>query len=60
MAAPDRIKITHQRPMTIPTPRAALKQLLARLDQTTDKDGPLPPLPGYLARREQADAGEAP
>ena len=28
--------------MTIPTPRAALKQLLARLDQTTDKDGPVP------------------
>ena len=28
--------------MTIPTPRAALEQLLARLDQTTDKDGPVP------------------
>ena len=42
MAAPDRITITHQDPMTIPTPRAALEQLLARLDQTTDKDGPVP------------------
>ena len=42
MAAPDRITITHQRPMTIPTPRAALKQLLARLDETTDKGGPVP------------------
>ena len=29
--------------MTIPTPRAALRQLLARLDQTTDRDGPVPP-----------------
>lgn len=28
--------------MTIPTPRAALKQLLARLDETTDKNGPVP------------------
>ena len=28
--------------MTIPTPRAALKQLLARLDETTDMDGPAP------------------
>ena len=28
--------------MTIPTPRAALERLLARLDETTDKDGPVP------------------
>ena len=28
--------------MTIPTPRAALTQLLARLDETTDTDGPVP------------------
>ena len=42
MAAPDRIAITHQMTMTIPTPRAALERLLARLDETTDKDGPVP------------------